>query len=61
MTPPPAIRILRGAPTPDELAALLTVLMSLADAPVPGPRPAAADWSRVHHSPTTPRLSWRSA
>jgi hypothetical protein len=38
-------RVVRGAPTDEEVAALTVVLAALAAAPRPGPRPAPTAWN----------------
>jgi hypothetical protein len=51
-----AIRIVRGNPTDDELAALLAVLLAQPATIAPKPRPARAGWPAAsYRSP----LTWR--
>lgn len=58
----PALRILRGDPTPEELAAVTAALLAALPRPSAGP-PArigrAARWSRPHGSQVAG--SWRAA
>ncbi|MFC8628015.1 acyl-CoA carboxylase epsilon subunit [Streptomyces anulatus] len=55
------LRVVRGSPTPEELAAavaaLLTALQGRAPAGPDGPTPAR--WRRAE-APASPRVSWRS-
>jgi hypothetical protein len=61
---PPLLRVVRGAPTPDELGALVAALLARPG----GARPAAparsawADRSRLVRAPLTPGPgAWRAA
>jgi hypothetical protein len=45
MTEPPVIRIVRGNPTPEELAALVTVLLAAAGSGEPETPRTARGWS----------------
>ncbi|WP_406861060.1 acyl-CoA carboxylase subunit epsilon [Streptomyces sp. HUAS MG47] len=59
-----AIRVVRGAPTPEELAACVLVLQSLAAARATGHTgpvdPPTAVWPRTAARPATPAPSWSS-
>jgi Acyl-CoA carboxylase epsilon subunit len=46
-TPPPLLRVVRGDPTPEELAALVAVIASLGGPPDPAPR-RTPEWSAPH-------------
>jgi hypothetical protein len=45
--PPPVLRVIRGEPTADELAAVVVVLAARAAeaGPEPAPRPARSQWA----------------
>lgn len=45
-TDTPLVRVVRGAPTPDELAALVGVLLGRRRPDAPKPAPAAPHWAR---------------
>jgi hypothetical protein len=61
---PPFLRIVKGDPTPEELAALVTVLASLSTAPESPDRPAR-EWNspRRLHRVVHPHLpgGWRAS
>ncbi|MFJ3904272.1 acyl-CoA carboxylase epsilon subunit [Streptomyces sp. NPDC090025] len=59
MTPTP-IRVLRGTPTPEELAACILVLQALASshAPDPPPGPPPAIWPRPTSPLAAPAAAW---
>lgn len=52
------IRVLRGSPSDEELAALVTVLASLSQSTVDEPAPEPPAWASVPR-PRDPVLSWR--
>ncbi|MFF0508385.1 acyl-CoA carboxylase subunit epsilon [Streptomyces fimicarius] len=56
-----ALRVVRGSPTPEELAAAVTALFTALQGRAPaGPdRPTRAAWRRAE-APASPRVSWRS-
>ncbi|MFI8520730.1 acyl-CoA carboxylase epsilon subunit [Streptomyces sp. NPDC085481] len=54
----PAIRILRGTPAPEELAALLLVLQALTATPAPQPPPPTPPWPTPTTPLTAPPTSW---
>ena len=43
MTTEPILRVVKGDPTPEELAALITVVAARAAAPAPAPEPEHAN------------------
>ncbi|MCJ0875868.1 acyl-CoA carboxylase subunit epsilon [Streptomyces sp. AP-93] len=59
-----AMKVLRGNPTQEELAAVLTVLLTLGQDgeafPEDAPTPAKASWGRIRAF-GAPAGSWRSA
>lgn len=60
----PELAVHRGAPSPDELAALAAVLLLAMDEPhslagAPGPSPAA--WPRAEESRAVPFVAWSAA
>ncbi|MFJ6665625.1 acyl-CoA carboxylase subunit epsilon [Streptomyces sp. NPDC091383] len=61
--PEPFVRVLRGTPTPEELAAATAVLLELARrAPAeekPGPDRRPAGWHRTPPTPYRAAASWR--
>ncbi|WP_035800009.1 acyl-CoA carboxylase subunit epsilon [Kitasatospora mediocidica] len=62
--PAPAVRVLHGAPTPEELAALCAVLLvraRRAPARVTGRRGRPTlSWQRAPQVPHVPSTSWRA-
>ncbi|MEV6960371.1 acyl-CoA carboxylase subunit epsilon [Streptomyces sp. NPDC051207] len=57
----PHLTVLRGDPDPEDLAALLAVVMSGGGAPEPvDPGPLRAGWDRTHRATCLPAGSWRS-
>jgi Acyl-CoA carboxylase epsilon subunit len=60
-----ALRVVRGDATPDEVAALVTVLAALATAATPPKRPTAPGWSdrtAALRRPLTPAPgAWRAS
>jgi Acyl-CoA carboxylase epsilon subunit len=63
--PPPVLRVVRGRPTAEELAALVTVLAARSAAPAPRGRRRVSHWSdprRVMRRSTPPAPGgWRSS
>jgi hypothetical protein len=61
MNEEPLVSVVRGIPTPEELAALFGALASLSS-PVegPAPRPSATAWVRSAR-PSAGRASWRAS
>ncbi|HET9255695.1 MAG TPA: acyl-CoA carboxylase subunit epsilon [Pseudonocardiaceae bacterium] len=61
--PPPEMRIIRGEPSDDELAALVTVLTELARAAAPDPAGTRYGWAdpaqRLRTSPPGGPGGWR--
>ena len=62
----PVLRIVRGTPTPDELAALVAVVAAAAssgDGARPGASPTTAGWAAHHRTMRGPLPTggWRSA
>jgi hypothetical protein len=61
---PPVLRVVRGTPTPAELAALVTVVSAAAAAPQAAPRPLSvwAARSRLVRPPLRPAPgAWRAS
>ena len=60
----PLLRVVKGDPTPEELAALVAVLASRGGA-APAPEPARSAWSRPGHNLRRPLaigpLAWRES
>jgi hypothetical protein len=57
----PLLRVVRGIPTPEELAALFGALASLSSpADGPAPRPSMSAWVRSAR-PAAGRPSWRAS
>jgi len=61
---PPLLRVVKGDPTPEELAALVGVIASLGGAATPAPR-RTSEWSAPHRKlrvtfPAGP-AGWRSS
>ncbi|MGW4759078.1 acyl-CoA carboxylase subunit epsilon [Streptomyces chartreusis] len=59
--PSPLIRIVRGRPTDEELAALITVLLPGSGRQPTSPGPAAVRCRIRHRAPYYSPLSWQSA
>jgi hypothetical protein len=68
-TPRPVLRIVRGEPTPEELAALVAVVAARSGAPAPAPKPIPSAWTdrarlvrpHLHPGPGAWRASaWRT-
>ena len=61
----PLLSVRRGAPTPDELAALLVALASRPAGPASGPQPGRSTWSarsRMMRGTVRPgRGAWRAS
>lgn len=47
---PPLLRIVKGDPTPDEVAALVTVVMALTSTSGPGREPVPSQWRNRQHA-----------
>ncbi|WP_326767613.1 acyl-CoA carboxylase subunit epsilon [Streptomyces sp. NBC_01591] len=58
---PASVRVVNGAPTPEELAAVTVVLTALqgGEESAPEPQPTAATWRRAG-ADTFPPVSWRA-
>ena len=59
------IRVLRGCPSHEELAAVLAALLGAAQDQAPSPLPATADragatWGRTHRAPHRQTPSWKT-
>ncbi|MFE2471208.1 acyl-CoA carboxylase subunit epsilon [Streptomyces mirabilis] len=59
--PPPLIQIVRGRPTNEELAALITVLLPGSGRRPASPGPAAVRCRIRHRAPYHSPLSWQTA
>lgn len=61
----PVLRVVRGNPTDDELAALVTVLAAAARGDDTAPPPRASTWSAYwssHRAPVTPGVgAWQAS
>ncbi len=61
----PLLRIVRGEPTAEELAALVAVLSSRGGAGEPEPEPVRSAWSRpggaLHGAPPVHPTAWRES
>ncbi|GAB3679311.1 acyl-CoA carboxylase epsilon subunit [Angustibacter aerolatus] len=60
---PPALRVVRGTPSPEELVAVVAVLAARGGAPEPAraPRPQWSDPSRTLRGGVAPsRVGWRA-
>ena len=58
------IRVLRGSPSDEELAALVTVLALLSQSTVDEPEPVVSAWHRVPRPRTSPEVgegAWRAS
>ena len=53
-TSPPLLRVVRGDPTPEELAALTTVIAARASAQSPAEEPTTGGWADPAHGLRTP-------
>ncbi|KQX69950.1 acyl-CoA carboxylase epsilon subunit [Angustibacter sp. Root456] len=61
---PPVLRIVRGNPTPDDVAALVVVLAAAGggdDAPAPAPTSRWAASARPHGATAPARGGWRAS
>jgi hypothetical protein len=65
---PPSLRIVRGEPTDDEIAALTAVLASISTARAAGSQRGDTSWSvwaepaaRLRHVPTPGPAAWRTS
>ncbi|MFF8937598.1 acyl-CoA carboxylase subunit epsilon [Streptomyces paradoxus] len=57
----PHLTVLRGDPDPEDLAALIAVLIGSGSTPEPvDPSPLRARWDRTHREVCLPAGSWRS-
>ena len=59
------LRVVHGNPTPEEVAAVVVVLASLAARPTPPPAPSTTGWSAYWRTMRAPLLpgsgAWRSS
>ena len=61
----PLLRVVKGDPTPEELAAVVAVLTAISGGPAPPARPTGSGWSAYWRSVRAPLIAgpgaWRSS